>query len=290
MRITNFMVNDRLLRNLQAQNRALNEASNQVATGARHENISEDPVAGAAVLRADRGSRAVQQYRRSVTSVQTRLATEESSLDQITDLLARAQELGTGQGGSTANTASRATAAVEVQALIDQTISIGNLRVGNEFVFGGTEIDAPPFQADGTYVGSALGRQAEIGANDVIDTVHSGQQLLVDSGVLSSLIALRDALNADNPTAIRNAIAPIDVAFNNTQRNLAETGARTLALENATHSLDALATSLTTERSANADIPLEEAAMHLAAVQSSVQAAMLAASRILNTSLTDYLR
>jgi flagellar hook-associated protein 3 FlgL len=290
VRITNFMVNDRLLRNLQAQNRSLNEASAQVATGARHENLSEDPVAGAAVLRADRGSRAVQQYRRSVTSVQTRLASEESSLDQVTDILARAQELATAQGGSTANGASRATAAVEVQALIDQTISIGNLRVGNEFVFGGTAIDAQPFQADGTYVGTALGRQAEIGANDVIDTVHSGQQLLVDSGVLSSLIALRDALTADSATGIRASLAPLGVAFDSTQRNLAEVGARTLALENAGHSLEALSTSFKDERSANADIPLEEAAMHLAAVQSSMQAAMLAASRILNTSLTDYLR
>ncbi|MEO5800782.1 MAG: hypothetical protein ABIZ70_01745 [Gemmatimonadales bacterium] len=289
MRITNFMVNDRLLRNLQAQNRALNEASQQVSTGARHENISDDPVAGAAVLRADRGSRAVQQYRRSVTSVQTRLASEESSLGQVTDLLSRAQELATGQGGSNANTASRAAAAVEVQSLIDQTISIGNLKVGNEFVFGGTEIAAPPFQADGTYVGSALGRQAEIGASDVINTVHSGQQMLVGSGVLSSLITLRDALTADNPAAIRASLSPLGTAFDNTQRNLAEVGARTLAMDNASTALDSLAKAFTDERSANNDIPLEEAAMHLAQVQNAMQAALLATSKILNTSLTDYL-
>lgn len=290
MRITNAVINDRLLRNIQAQNQALAEATQQVATGIRHEHLSDDPVAGAAILRADRGIRAVAQYRRSVTSVQTRLDAEESTLDTMTDVLGRAKEIGMGQGGDNANPSTRAAAATEVQALIDQMISMGNLRVGNEYVFGGTEIGAPPFQANGTYVGTALGRQAEIGANVTVDTVHSGQQLMVDSGVLSSLKALHDALVGGDAATVRGTLAGLDNAYSATQSNLAEVGARTRALDGTAAQLEALNTSYTNERAANANIPIEEATLHLAEVQTALQAAFLSTSKILNTSLTEYLR
>jgi flagellar hook-associated protein 3 FlgL len=289
MRITNSVMQERLLRNLQEQGAQLLRASDQVTTGLRNSKISDDPVAGSQILATDTALRAVEQYRRSVTSVQSRQAAEESTLDQVGDLLSRAKELATAQGSSTGNAATRAAAAVEVQSLIDQAISLGNLRFGNDYLFGGLATGAPPFQADGTYVGTAAGRQAEVGDGILVDTVHSGQELLVDSGVLTSLIALRDALTANDPAAVRAAGAPLDSAFDATQVTLTQVGARTRNLELTTGSLTAIKTALDAKRSAAADIPLEEAMLNFAAVQTAMAAAYEATSRILRTSLTEYL-
>lgn len=289
MRITNSVMQERLLRNLQEQGAQLLRASDQVTTGLRNSKISDDPIAGSQVLSADAALRAVEQYRRSVTSVQSRQAAEETTLDQVGDLLSRAKELATAQGSATGNAATRAAAAVEVQSLIDQAISLGNLRFGNDYLFGGFATDAPPFQPNGTYVGTPTGRQAEVGDGILVDTVHSGEELLVTSGVLSSLTALRDALTANNPAGVLASGGPLDTAFNATQVTLTEVGARTRNLELTTGSLTALQTALEGRRSAAAEIPLEEAMLHFSAVQTAMAAAYEATSRILRTSLTEYL-
>jgi flagellar hook-associated protein 3 FlgL len=289
MRITNTLMQERLLRNLQGQGSQLLRASDQVATGLRNSKISDDPVAGAQILATDTALRAVEQYRRSVTSVQARQAAEETTLDQLGDLLSRAKELATGQGSSTANATTRAATAIEVQSLIDQAISLGNLRFGSDYLFGGLDVSAPPFQANGTYVGTPTGRQAEVGDGVLVDTVHSGEQLLVSSGVLTSLTALRDALQANDAVAVRASGTALDQAFDATQLTLTEVGARTRNLELTTGSLTALETALTAKRAAAAEIPLEEAMLRLATIQTAMQAAYQATTRILQTSLTEYL-
>ena len=63
MRITNTLMQDRLLRNLQSQGSQLLRASDQVSTGLRNSKLSDDPVAGAQILATDTALRAVEQYR-----------------------------------------------------------------------------------------------------------------------------------------------------------------------------------------------------------------------------------
>ncbi|MBK9548859.1 MAG: hypothetical protein IPO52_07145 [Gemmatimonadetes bacterium] len=64
MRITNSVMQERLLRNLQEQGAQYLRASDQVTTGLRNSRISDDPVAGSQVLASDSALRAVEQYRR----------------------------------------------------------------------------------------------------------------------------------------------------------------------------------------------------------------------------------
>jgi flagellar hook-associated protein 3 FlgL len=290
MRITDSMVYGQSLHQLQQQYSELNLISAQVSTGQRNALVSDDPAAAGTVLRTDASARAVTQYRRNITSARTRLTGEESTLDQVTDLLARAKEIATQQGSDTSDASARAAAATEVQSLLGQVISLGNLKIGDEYTFGGSETTTPPFQSDGSYSGNGSVRQTTIDQGSVIDTSHSGQQLFVDSGVISSLQQLQTALQGNNPTGIRSSITTIDTAYDQTQTNLAEVGARTDTLDNTVTQLDSRSTALTATRSDAADIPIEEASVHLATVQNALQAGLLATSRILNTNLVDYLK
>ena len=163
MRIATGHLHQSLLRDIQSGLSALSRAQQTAATGRRVSKISDDPVAAAQILRGDRELGAIVQYRRTITSVQTRLDAEESTLNQITDLLTRAQELAVSQGTSSATTQSRAITALEVDRLIEQAISLGNTRLGNEFLFAGTVTTAPPFQAGGIYTGDLVRREVEIG-------------------------------------------------------------------------------------------------------------------------------
>jgi len=289
MRITNAMTYSTSLRQLQGLTTQQAEVSNQVTTGQRYAQVSDDPAAAGQILRIDSESRAITQYQRNITSVRTGLNGEESALNQIGDLLSRAKELATSQGDSSASAASRSASAAEVNSLLQQAISLGNLKIGDQYVFGGNITNTAPFQANGTYVGDNAVRTAQIGENQSVTSTHNGNQLLVSSGVIQSLTTLRDAMNSNDAVGIRNTIATIDSAFDQTQTNLAEVGGNTNALDAMVTQLDGETTTLTNARTAIADIPLAEASLKLAQVQTALQAAFLATSKILSTSLVPYL-
>lgn len=290
MRVTNNMRQDQVLRNLQANLQAMTQAQEQVSTGKRFTRASEDPIGAAQVMRADRDLRGIEQYRRNSTAVRTRLDAEESVLDQVTDLLTRAKELGLSQSTATATAQTRTATAAEVDRILEQVINLGNTKVGTTSIFGGHRIDQPPFLADGTYAGDDGQRPAEISAGYVIDTNHTGRELFVDSGVIRSLQALRDQLRTGDTATIGTATNAVTSAFSVVQTRLAEVGARSRQLENAGTNLDALASSLELRKDADQGISLEAATTSLLAIQNSLQAAYASAGKVMTMSLTDYLR
>jgi len=290
MRVTDSHRQLSLLRQLSAGSAAVARASDQAVTGLRVNRFSDDPVLGRQIVDFDGALRALSQYQRNAGAARHRVEAEEGVLQQVTDLLTRAKELATSESGSTANTATRAIAAAEIRQIQQQVIALGNTSQGGEFIFGGQATGAPPFQANGTYVGSGNSRQSELGPGQLVDTVHNGDQMLVNSGVMSALAALEAALMADNVAGIRTSMTSLDGALDATQTLHAEIGGRDRSLELTMAMLTTRSDSLIARRSAVAEIPLEEAVINLTSAQTALEAAYLATSRTLSLSLAGYLR
>ncbi|HRX19684.1 MAG: hypothetical protein KC544_02745 [Gemmatimonadetes bacterium] len=290
MRISDAQRFATTLRQLSQQSAALARAGEQVSSGMRWSSIAEDPVAGRQTLDVDAAMRALAQYRRTVGRARERIAGEENTLQQVTDILSRAKELATGQAGGTANAATRAATAAEVAQLRQQVISLGNLQVAGEFLFGGLEASTAPFQPNGTYVGTPTARLSALAPGQTMATVHSGQELLVDSGVLDALAALETALLANDPAGIQASQSMLDGALDETQTLLADLGARDRGLDYSLQIFDAREDALMARRRELAEIPLEEATLNLAAAQNAMQAAYLMTARIQSLTLTEYLR
>ena len=269
---------------------ALAQAQAQISSGKRFERMSEDPLAGTQVLTADRGLRAIEQYRRNSSSARARTDAEESVLSQMTDLISRAKELALQEGSAGGSSQTRAAAKSEVDRIIDQVIALGNTQVGSEYLFAGNQTTTKPFDAAGLYYGDNGIRQTEVGQNYLLTTNHTGQELLVSSGVLSSLQSLSTALNGGVPGTIASTAFLLDGAFDATQTMLATNGARVRQIESAMQNTDALETSFTLKKSDAQEIDLEAVTTRFVGAQNTLQAALLSTSKILNTSLTDYLR
>lgn len=279
-----------LLRQLAAGSEAVARATDQAVTGRRVARFSEDPVAGRQIIDLDGALRAMGQYQRNAEAVRHKLESEEAVLQQVTDLLTRAKQLATAEAGSTASTATRASTAAEIRQIQAQVIALGNTSQGGEFLFGGLATGAPPFQANGTYTGTPTARQSELGPGQVIDTIHSGEQMLVATGVISALAALETALMADDAVAIQASMTGLDSAFDATQTVLAEVGGRDQSLELTIAMLTTRTDSLVARRSEVAEVPLEEAVLKLTSAQNALEAAYLATSRTLSLSLAGYLQ
>ena len=93
MRITNNMVSDRVIADLQARYAAMADTQLQISTGRRVNQPSDDPTAAAqerlrlSELSGIKGSQS------SVASAQTALNASESSLEGVRSVLSRANEL-----------------------------------------------------------------------------------------------------------------------------------------------------------------------------------------------------
>jgi flagellar hook-associated protein 3 FlgL len=290
MRISNSLLQQRVLQSLQLNLAKFASTQGQIASGKRFERMSEDPLAGNQVMTADRALRGIEQYRRNSAAARTRTDAEEAALNQLTDLLTRAKELAVQEGSSSGTALTRAAVKAEVDGIIDQVVQLGNTQVGNEYIFAGNQVTTLPFDSSGNYFGDDGARLAEIGQGYLVGTSHTGRELLLNSGVLSSLQALSTELGSGTPTTVAGTITGIDTAFNNVQTLLSSTGARVRQIESAMQNSDALETNITLRKSDLQDISLEEATTRFAGVQNTLQAALLSASRVLNLSLTDYLR
>lgn len=290
LRITQAALYRNLTRDLGAALRATADAQRQLSTGQRFAQVSEDPFSAAAVLRSQSDSRHLEQYRRAITGLQSRVASEEAVVGQLADLMDAAREISITQASDTASTATRAATARNVQELLNQAIQLGNTRVGNEYIFAGTATDAPPFDAAGAYAGNATVRRVAVGPSQEIDGNITGQDLLVDSQIVSSLTALRDALQADDETALAAAASTLSTAIDRVNVLYANVSSRSLGLDGA-ESVQ-VANEVNTEERIRAfgAVDIEQATVRLAETQQALQAAMAAASKILDTSLLDYLR
>lgn len=293
MRITNSLLRHETRAGIQRQLGTIHEAYRRAITGRRVERPSDDPVAAGSIMRMDSRLRAVEQYGRNIDSARSRLAAEEDVLGHLTDILTRAKELAVASASDTSDPEARGMARAEVEQLLGNVIQLANTRIDGSYLFGGNHPDQPPLDDDGATdpARPPVGvRSVEAGDGFLVEVAHDAQTTFVDNGVVSALQQLADALDANDTAAVQAAIPAIDDAFTATQNLFAEVGARVNVLDAAEAQLATWRTHLEGARSDLSDIEMEEAISSLIDRQTAYQAALLANSRIIQTSLTDYLR
>ena len=296
MRITNNMVLRNSLSALQSNRSAIDTLQGQISSGSKLSAASDDPAAASEVMTSSSSLTAIDQYKRNINTATSRNTIEGSALDQLNSLLARAKELATESATGTATTASRAAAAQEMGQLFNSAVALAGSKFGDQFIFGGDSSTTPPFTQTGsgatldfTSTTPAGTQNTTISAGQSLVATHSGQQVFADSGVLAALRDATKALTAGDQASITNVMPSIDTAFDNIQTLTGEQGARSNALSAASSNLDTLKANLTAYKSSLADTDVETAVTELATKQTSYSAAMLAISKVLGMSLTEYL-
>ncbi len=294
MRVTSNMMAGASIFTLQQTLSQMQVSQQQVSTGLRIQSMSDDPGAASQVMQANGTLRALAQYKRNIQSGTARSQAEETSLNSLTDLLTRARELAISQASDTADAGTRLTTKSEVDQLLDEARSLGNTQFENSYLFGGYDSKTlpfpsttPPFTNPSPPAGQT---QTEIGPGQYSAATHDGQQVFVDTGVLQALSDLSTALGSNDATAIQQSIGTISTAFDGVQRLLGDVGAWQNSFQVASSNIDALSANVTAFKSNLSDADMEQSMTELLSRQNTYQAAMLATSRIMSLTFTDYLR
>lgn len=292
LRVSNSVLYNQALGHTQQALKEIGHYQQAISSGLRVGKPSDDPTAVTGIMRSSSGLRALEQYKQNLASAGSRLAVENDVLDQLTDILSRAKELGISQGGDIATAESRKTVQAEVDGLRDFVIELGNTQFVGSFLFAGDYADTKPFTATGPDpLRPPTGtHRVEGGAGAFYSVNHSGQEIFVDTGILDALENLSTALGSDSSADIQASIGDLDIAFEGVQELIGELGARMNQVDTAISNLDALEANLQSFRSDLQDVDLEEVVSKLVSRQVSYEAAMMTNARILQSTLTDYLR
>jgi len=156
MRIPNLTISHALVNRLNTLNVQQNQYNDQLSSGQRIVNPSEDPQAASRIMRLRSEKSAIQVYAKNGDRALSVSQASYAALDQLRALSDRASELATLSNPSTVSAAERKSYAIELNQLIKQAIDAGNTKYQGEFLFNGTNTSAQPFADDGSATPASL--------------------------------------------------------------------------------------------------------------------------------------
>jgi flagellar hook-associated protein 3 FlgL len=305
MRVTQGMLAENMLRNLSASYARLGKYQDQLATGKKINRPSDDPVVAMKGMMYRTNLTEVEQYKRNFSEAHNWIDSSDSALDEATQVLQRIRELVVQASNDTYDASQRAAIAQEVQQLTDHLVSIANTKVGDKYIFNGTDTLQQPVDLNQTppvVPGNTDQVKIELSQGIYIPVnVDPTKVFSYDSantppqpgnGLFSDLELLNQDLN--NPTKsgkdINQYLSYIDKHMNNFLSARAELGARMNRVELMKDRVDQQEVIANRILSDNEDADMERVITDLKTQESVHRAALGVGARIIQPTLLDFLR
>ena len=170
---------------LQDLNVNLNQTQEQISTGKRVNNPSDDPVAAARILKLDQEVGRIETFQRNVGLAENRSQQEENSLSNMIDIVQRVRELTVQAGNGSLSADDRQSISAELKQRLEELASQANTQDSSgSYIFSGFQGDSPAFakSVDGKWVyqGDEGQRNLEIDEGVNVAISDHGKGLFVD--------------------------------------------------------------------------------------------------------------
>jgi flagellar hook-associated protein 3 FlgL len=287
-----YQLYETTLSNLKAQ---MDKSTQEVASGKKVMVPSDDPSSYAQNLQILTQQSQNTQYKSNLDSLQALGSYYQTSVNSLGNILSSVQQLAVEMASSTADVNSRSTASQQVNDIIQQFVTLGNTKVGNTYVFGGTKANNPAYAADGTFLGSAQVGQVAVNSSTTVDAGISGQTIFTGTAngqsvdIFQTLQTFSQDLSTNNTTALQTDLANINNCVDLTANNLAYVGTYT---KNINDLLTANASADTTLAQTSSDLvsaDMAKAISDYSTLSTAYQAALYTMSKVESISILNYL-
>jgi flagellar hook-associated protein 3 FlgL len=272
-------------------------AIQQMSTGRSVNNLSDNPAAAAGLVGNNALSSENDQFLTNVSDVQGKLQTADSALSNATQLLTTAITVGAQGANGTLSDSDRQALAQQVQGLQQQMLGLANTAYEGVYVFGGTNVSAPPFAQDASsssgvqYNGNSHVTSVQIAEGTSVQTNVAGSQLFLNSGgnVFSALNDLANALTSGNGIAAANT--EVQQAFSQLTTQRITYGNGLSQLQSSQNFLNQEQVNLSTQQNQLVGANLTAVVANESQAQVDLQAALSATGQVLNLpNLLTYLK
>ncbi|WP_413289986.1 flagellar hook-associated protein FlgL [Bdellovibrio sp. HCB337] len=190
MRIADKMQFNQVNQNLTKNRSDMSELQNQAATQKRINKPSDDPLAAARVLAARTEERGNQQFIKNINNAKSFLEFTDQSLGELSEILMRAKELAISQSNdASGNEQSRQVTASEIEQIYNQSVQIGNRKLGERYIFGGSQTQTAPFDREGGYQGNDSDMKIGIHKDTFVAMNIPGDKVFLGKGLSGDGIA-----------------------------------------------------------------------------------------------------
>lgn len=160
------------------------KTQNQLSSGKRVLQPSDDPAAAAQILQLNQAQADVAQYKKNIDGATNSLEYEDTQLSSVTTLLTRVRELAVQAGDGSLTKADRQSLATELSTRMDELAGLANTRnASGEYIFAGFQGQQQPFVQSGTsyqYVGDSGQRLSQISSSTYVPINDNGSDIFVN--------------------------------------------------------------------------------------------------------------
>jgi flagellar hook-associated protein 3 len=215
MRVTNNMITNRVVYNVQQALGRYLQLETEMSSGKRINNPSDDPVGTLRDLSYRTELSKLGQYQKNVSQGQNWLNSYDGVLDDVNLLLSDAKDLALAMSNDTYDTSQRKAAATEIESIFDRIVQLSNSQIGGRQMFSGFRTKLEPFRVGGngvTYLGDTGQVQFEIssGVRQPIN-INATDVFLKATSVLGEKADLNVAVTRDTLLADLNGGDGVDL-------------------------------------------------------------------------------
>jgi flagellar hook-associated protein 3 FlgL len=273
-------------------------AEQQVSTGRKIENPSEDPGAAAQLMRYDMRLQRLTQYQRNAGNAKLWVGAADTALQSTATNLTRAKTIAVQAGNDTLGLEENAALASDIRAIADEIQTLANTKVSGRAIFAGTAGTANAYDGNGAYLGNTEPVQFSVDTNQLVTVGGIGPLVFgnpnpgdpMNGSVLEALEALATAIETDDNLQVRAGIEAMNVAMNRVGAAEGQVGSTAQALDaiDLRHSGERLA--VEENVSSIRDTDMAEAIIRLRSAEAGYEATLSATARGISRSLLDFLR
>ncbi|MFW6028859.1 MAG: flagellar hook-associated protein FlgL [Halanaerobiales bacterium] len=290
MRINSGVLNDNMMRNLQKNMKKLDKLNQQLSSGKKFDNPSENPIGVADSMELSSLLSNHDQYLRNLGETKDWMASTESALKNSGKILQRAREQAVYGATDSLSKGDRKQIAAEIGELKDELINLANSKLGERYLFAGqkTNMDDKPFDDDGNYQGDSRGIKREVSPGDKMKINTDGKKVFEDA--IANLEDLETALNDNDQESINDLLSDIDDSLNTNVEERATVGAKINRLDLAESKLDEEKIQSEELLSENEDVDIAKTITDLKMQENVYRSSLASGARIMQPTLVEFLQ
>ncbi|MGF7184474.1 flagellar hook-associated protein 3 FlgL [Desulfitispora alkaliphila] len=314
MRVTQNMMSNNMLRNMQQNLRSMEKIQHQMASGKKMRRPADDPANLVNALRNRTQRTEIDKYKGNVGDGLTWMENIDAALGETGNVMHRVREITVRGANDTYSETDFKAMADEIRQLRDHLVQVANTKVGDRHIFAGTDtLNSPAvINGDGAveWEGNSKDIEFEIGQGVKVPINVDGGNVFgirdndeasatygeVTEDIFGLLDELADKLSKEDfdpdidQKAVSEYLGEIDKFMDNILTTRADVGARVNRLDHTQSWLTDLNINLTDLSSKMEDVDMAEAITHFTNFENVYRASLATGARTIQPTLVDFLR
>lgn len=312
-RVTSTSSNQSIINIIQNNRSKLNQLNEEISSGVKVSKPSDDASATINILNSNVSLNKIDSYLSNISTATSEMDTVDTQLQSVVDIIDRVKVLTTQAANGTNSTTELASVNTEIEQLTESLKGIANTQFGGKYIFGGVNTETAPYttpvdgeaQYTGTPQTGNYQRNTEISDNITVTTNLPGDQVfgyyytdnstspatVQGQGLFNTLATLSTALQADpvDYSAISGKLDDLDTDLSTVLTASAQVGGTVNRLDMTKSKLENDSVNLQSFKSDNQDIDMASTISNLSYQETALQASLQVSSKMMKTSLLDYM-